>query len=93
MIKTEIISEIKAIIAEHGSFTTADVEAQSSPCINSIGSDVVEVAESFYSDRVEATIYAHGMDVAFSSYLYEELKMDVLLEILVLAKTYKEIQC
>ena len=47
-LKEQKIAYIKRIIAEHGCFTIADVEAESSPCISSVGNDK-NVSGDFFS--------------------------------------------
>jgi hypothetical protein len=88
MTKLEIISKIKAIIAEHGSFTTADVMAESSPIIGSLGRAACQLAEEFYSDKVTAITYVHDREESEDYILYEDLKKDVLAHILELAKEH-----
>ena len=54
--KRTIIKKIKEIIREWGSFTTADVQANSSPCISSM-KGVTQLAETFKLEGVEAVTY------------------------------------
>ena len=92
MKKKKLIAKIKAIISEYGRFSTADVEANSSPVINMLGKDTCQLAENFYIDRVTAVTYVHEIETAEDFFLYEDLKNDVLTEILELAKLHKEIE-
>ncbi len=90
MKKAVIIQKIKAIINEHGSFTTAEVNAESSPCIASLGR-TCQLAESFYKDKVEVITYNNDREDGVSDYIkYEDIKNAQLTEILELAKKYKE---
>lgn len=88
--KTEIISKIKAIISDYGSFTTADVQADSSPCVNSM-KGASQLAESFYQDKVEAVTYElqHDNEVGTTHIAYEDLDVDTLEHILRLAEDWK----
>ena len=92
MTKKKLISEIKAIISEYGGFSTADVEANSSPVIATLGKDTCQLAEYFGTDKVTAVTYVHESETAEDYILYEDLKNDVLTEILELAKLHKEIE-
>lgn len=89
---TKIIEKIKLIISECGSFTTADIQATSSPVIKTLGKDTCQLAESFYKDKVEAVIYVHDNETSTDFLLYENLELDVLNEILELAKEYEKQQ-
>lgn len=90
MKKSDIIKKIKAIVQEYGHFNTAEVQAVSSPCIASLGRNTCQLAESFLSDKVEAVIYVDEDEQETDYILYEDLKLNILKEILVLAKQYKE---
>ena len=90
MTKKEIIKKIQAIIKEHGSFTTADVEATSSPVISSVGRNTFQLAEGFDLHKVEAIVYVHDTEESTDFIKYEDLKADVLKEILELAKDHKK---
>ena len=89
MKRKKIIAEIKAIISDYGSFSVADVEADTSPVINAIG-DTSILAEKFFSEEVELTTYIDGYEVGVNKLPYEELKKGVLKDILELAKDFKE---
>lgn len=83
--KKSVISKIKAIIEDFGSFSCADVEATSSPVIASLGKDTHQLAEHFYKDKVEAVIYVHDNDTSTDYIPYEKLDLDTLEEIHALA--------
>lgn len=91
MTKAKLISEIKTIIKDYGSFTTADVLADSSPCVNSM-KGATQLAESFYADKVEAVTYEtrHDNEVGTEFIKYEELDKSTLEQILKLAQDWKE---
>jgi hypothetical protein len=71
--KELIIESIKEIIKEHGSFTTADLQAESSPIIKSIGKNIVQLAERFNLNGVEATSNVHDNEVEKEDITYEDL--------------------
>ena len=84
MEKNEQIKEIKRIIGEWGSVTTAELELESSPCINSIGNgknNVSQLVERFYSDEVEAITYNDELGIGSENIPYESLTEDVIDEI------------
>lgn len=92
MKKADIIQQIKAVIEDYGSFNTAEVNAEQSPCIASLGR-TCQLAEAFYKDKVEVVTYTNYRDDVSSDYIpYEKIKVEQLNEILVLAKKYKEQQ-
>jgi len=86
--KDRIIEKIQSIIKEWGSFSTGDVQADCSPCIASIGSNIVQLAERFNLDKVSAVTYEHDREIDEDEIPYEELTVDVLEEILELAEQY-----
>lgn len=88
--KKEIISQIRTIIENYGSFTTFDVDADSSPIIGTLGSAFM-LAEHFELNGVDGYLYLNGdeneRDIEFI--LYENLSLDCLEEILSLAQSYE----
>lgn len=90
--KKKLILKIKAIIKDYGSFTTADVQAESSPCVNSMRG-ATQLAESFYKDKVEAVTYETKNDneIGTDYIKYEELDKSTLEQILKLAEQWKEL--
>lgn len=95
MRKVEIISTIWGIINNYGPFSTYEVEADYSPCVNSMGS-FVALAEYFELDEVEISVYEPE---SFSSdsiqdykVTYNDLTVPVLLDILKMARTWKQIK-
>lgn len=91
MTKKDIIKKIKAIIADYGAFTTADVEAMSSPVIKTLGKDTCQLAERFDLHKVEAVIYVHESETGSDYISYEDLDKNTLTEILSLAKDWKDL--
>jgi hypothetical protein len=87
--KENVIQAIRKIIERHGGFSIADVEGESSPLINSMGKDNVQLAERFYLNSVDAITYVHETEVSDDSIPYRDLDVDVLEEILTLAQNYE----
>ena len=88
MKKETIIKKIKTIIAKNNSFTTADVNAESSPCISSnIGRNIL--IETFNENNVECVVYDVN-DTEIDTYFlnYEVLTNNLLKEILTLCHEY-----
>lgn len=90
--KQKLIEQIKSIINEWGSFSVGEVQADCSPCVNSMGG-LVALAEHFNAENVGVEVYE---PTSFSSdsqesytMTYEELEVDVLEEILTLAEQYE----
>ena len=92
MNREEKIEAIRTIINEFGSFSTAEVEASCSPCLQSFGKDTHILAERFYKDNVEAVTYVHETETNSSDILYEDLSDEVLDEILPLAQEWETMQ-
>jgi len=88
MEKTEIINHIQKIIVKFGEFTTADVEANSSPVIQSLGNTHL-LAEQFGEHKVTAVLYVNDMETDEDYISYEDLSKDVLQEILMLADIWE----
>lgn len=89
MTKKVIIKKIKAIIREHGSFTTADVQADSSPSVGAL-KGINQLCETFYFDNAEVVTYDRNDDEIDSERMnYEDMKKDVLEEILFLAEQHE----
>ena len=89
--KTQKISRIKEIIGEWGSTTTAELEADSSPCISSSGTNRMNVStlvEGFYRNHVNIVTYNNETEIADDEISYEELSEDVIDDILGLLEDY-----
>jgi hypothetical protein len=95
MKKANLIIKINNIVEEYGSFSTWDVEADCSPCVQSMGS-LVALAETFHKDQADVTIYdpesfsSDGMETYVMS--YTDMSKDNLKDILELAKTFKKLE-
>jgi hypothetical protein len=89
--KRTLIKKIRAIISEWGGFSTADVQATSSPVIKTLGKDSCQLAERFELYKVEAVIYVHENETDTDYIKYEDLDRDVLEEILYLAQDWDAI--
>jgi len=87
--KKTLIKQIKNIISKYGSFTTADVEADSSPVIASLGKHTFQLAETFNLHKVTAITYVHDTESDEDYISYEDLNRDVLAEILFLAEIHE----
>ena len=94
MKKAKIIIKINNIINEYGNFSTYDVEADCSPCHQSMGS-LVALAEDFDENQADVTIYdpsshcSDGMETYPVS--YTDMSIDTLKDILRLAKDFKKL--
>ncbi len=89
MTKKAIIKKIQAIIKEHGSFTTADVMADSSPSVGAL-KGINQLAESFYFDNAEIVTYDRRDDEIDSERMdYVDMKKETLEEILHLAEQHE----
>lgn len=83
------LQNIKRIVNTFGSFTIADLEGDSSPLINSMGKDNVQLAERFYDKGVDAITYVHETEVSDDFIEYENLDDVVIDEINTLAENYE----
>jgi len=89
MQKRTIIKKINAIIREHGGFTTADVQAESSPSVGAL-KGINQLCETFQYGKAEVVTYDRNDEEIDSEYMnYEDMKKDVLEEILNLAETHE----
>lgn len=88
--KQAFIDIIKRIINTHGTFSCADVEAESSPVIASLGSRTHQLAESFYENKVEVITYVDENESGVDFILYEDLDVDTLIEIHKLALRWED---
>lgn len=89
--KTTKILRIKEIIREWGSTTTAELEADSSPCISSNGTNKMNVStlvEGFYQNDVNIVTYNNETEIADDTIPYEDLTEEVIDEILYLLEDY-----
>jgi hypothetical protein len=88
--KTAKISRIKEIIGEWGETTTAELMADHSPCISSIGNRVNTsvLVERFGLHDVGIFTYVGDVEESEDDLTYEELEEDVIDDILNLLEDY-----
>jgi hypothetical protein len=89
--KTAKISRIKEIIGEWGATTTAELEADHSPCISSSGTNRMNVStlvEGFNANNVRVVTYNNETEIAEDEFPYEDLEEDVIDDILYLLEDY-----
>ena len=91
MSKKSVIKRINKIIVKHGEFTTADVEAESSPVIQSFGKTHL-FAEKFGEHKVTAVLYVADRETDEDYITYENLSLDVLEEIELLCSIWEAMQ-
>lgn len=89
--KERLIERIRTIIEQDGSFTTADVMAQSSPVVKTMGKNSSMLAERFGKNGVDCDIYVHETVTDSDTVEYEDMDVDVLEEILYLAEEWSVI--
>lgn len=90
--RQEVIDQIKRLIELNGSFTTADVQASSSPVISAINKDHYVLAERFHRNSCEGFEYVHETETGSDDYEYERLDLDTLQDILFLAEEWDVIR-
>ncbi len=89
--KTEKILRIKEIVREWGATTTAELEADSSPCISSSGTNKMNVStlvKGFNLNNVKIVTYNNETEIAEDNIPYENLTEDVIDDILYLLEDY-----
>ena len=86
---SENISNIKRIVNTYGSFSVADVDGESSPCIDSMGKDNFQLAERFSADGVEAITYVHETEVSSDFIEYENLDDNIIADINLIAVNFE----
>ena len=88
--KTQKISRIKEIIGEWGETTTAELLADHSPCISSVGNRVNTsvLVERFGLHDVGIFTYVGDVEESEDDLTYEELEEDVIDDILNLLEDY-----
>ena len=92
MDRQRTIQRIKSIIEAHGSFSTSDIEAESSPIYNNMGEDQYMLIERFDVDDVEIVTYVHETEIGSDFYSYDDLSDDLIEEIEFLAECYNDQQ-
>jgi len=89
MQKRTIIKKIRTIIEKVGQTNSCEMELDCSPIISCIGENVVQLAEGFFVNGVKAILYANGEEVDDIHINYEDLRKDVLEEILFNLENYE----
>ena len=89
MIQKGKINQIKEIIAEWGVVTSSELSLDSSPFLNSIGDDIVQLVEFFNVDDITSVVYVDGHEHSQIDVPYEELPKDVLDEVYEIIKAYE----
>jgi hypothetical protein len=92
MEKQEVISKIQNVLVKWGEFSIGEVDGEDvSPCVASHG-NLVDLAEYFNNTGVTVEVYnpsSHSSDSIDTYDLdYEDLELDVLEEILMIAERY-----
>jgi hypothetical protein len=95
IVKNDLVSEIKDIIEDWGSFSIGDVEAESSPFLEDTKGSLTHLIEFFDKKTCRVNVYSerHG-DESIDTYSikYRELSESNLAEILDLCERYREIK-
>ena len=92
MEKQEVISKIQNVLVNWGEFSIGEVDGEDvSPCVASHG-NIVDLAEYFNNTGVTVEVYqpnSHSSDPIDTYDMdYEELELDILEEILMIAERY-----
>ena len=91
MEKQEVIDRIQDVLVKWGEFSIGEVEGMNSPSIATHG-NIVDLVEHFNNTGVGVEVYlpnSHSSDAIDSYDLeYDELELDVLEEILMIAEAY-----
>ena len=92
MDKQEVIEKIQAVLVNWGEFSIGEVDGEDcSPCVASHG-NIVDLAEYFNNTGVTVEVYqpnSHSSDPIDTYDMdYEELELDILEEILMIAERY-----
>ena len=88
--KENLIKNIKRIIEEYGSFSTFDIEADSSPVVGTLGSAFM-LAEHFNLHTIDGYLYLNGDENErdIEEIRYEDLSEECLGEIEILAQHWE----
>lgn len=90
--KRKLINTIKKFVENSGEpcVSMSDIEADHSPCINSIGKSTFELVERLFPETVEAVVYVHDREESSRYIPYGELSEEALQEIVLLIESYEE---
>ena len=89
--KDKKIALIKEIILSRGGTTTAELQADCSPCVYSSGTNKMNVStlvEEFNISNVKIVTYNNETEIADDTIPYEDLTEDIIDEILILLEDY-----
>ena len=88
--KENLIKNIKRIIEEYGSFSTFDVDSESSPVVGTLGSAFM-LAEHFNLHTIDGYLYLNGDENErdIEEIRYEDLSEECLGEIEILAQHWE----
>ncbi len=86
--KQDITDKIRFIVAEWGIFNIAEVEGEGSPVLKTMGKDCSQCIDFVGFGSVETTIYVHDIGTDNQTIIFEDLELDVLNEVLRIAKKY-----
>ena len=87
--KQEKIDYIKRVLSDWGSVSTADLELDSSPMYNSIGSNHVMLIEAFNVNYVRVVEYVHETETDETDVSYDNLSDDLIDEISYIMEGYE----
>jgi len=93
--KARKIAVIKRIIEVWGETTACDLELDSSPCLQSIGTNKLNISilvEEFNADSVATITYLNESDLGYDDYKYEDLSYDIIKEIYEIMLDYEKQQ-
>jgi hypothetical protein len=85
--KENIIDLIQNVFVNWGEFNISDVESADAPIYNELGNHI-ELIESFNNNSVTIFKYENDIEVDEFELDYEDLSMDLLEEILLIAEQY-----
>ena len=90
MSKTEMIAEIKEIIATYGATDTNELKAETSPVVNPLSdSGISERAEGFNMTGVDTVVYHKDVEIARGFMRYELLSDSCIEQTHALLKQYE----
>ena len=93
MSKKKLINKINKFVENSGEIyiSMADLEAESSPCINALGGGAaVEMIEHLFPHKAEAVLFIHDREESSRLIPYGELSEDILLDIVNLIEAYEQ---
>ena len=79
--KNDQISEINRIIREWGAISCGELLLDCSPCVASIGDNIVQLAERFNDNGITAITYVYDREVDECEIPYDNLSEEIVDEI------------